>query len=470
MKEHLQQMFSGTFYQILAAISGTFSAIFDGMQYGWSAPLIPVLQAPDSSIKINDNDIYWLETIYLLGGIAGLPITIYFVDRIGRQKSLIIAACNSLTASVLIIIANRVEYLYVARFLTGLAMDVAFVSAPMYVAEIADQKIRGFLASLIFLMMLSGILLIYVLAPYVQLWVTSTVGAAILFTQLATFPFMPESPYYLLLKNERVKAEKALKFLRNKLDVQDELKEIESAIDRQKSEKGRPQDLILVDSNRKALIIMIVLNAAQQFGCMSVILMNLHLILKSAGSIYLDSNIAAIIFSALMILAAAVASVIIDHYGRKVLLISSSLLTGLSLGTLALYFHFQFLKYEVSSVSWIPIVSIMVYALVFKSGLGMVPIVLTAEIFPAKVKAMGMTVADATYVIFGVVSISLFQYMHKWYGMYAPFYLFSSLCFATAIFSLCYIPETKGKTLEQIQMILKGIHQDDKKESMEMER
>ncbi|XP_044753359.1 facilitated trehalose transporter Tret1-like [Coccinella septempunctata] len=458
MKDHLQQMFAGTFYQLLAAISGTFSAISDGMQYGWSAPLIPVLQAPDSPIKITDTDVYWLETIYLIGGVAGLPITIYFVDKIGRQKSLIIAASNSFTAWILIVIANRVEYLYVARFLTGLAMDVAFVSAPMYVAEIADQKIRGFLASLIFLMMLSGIIIIYVLAPFFQLWVSSVVGALILLTQLATFPFMPESPYFLLLKGKKEKARKALCFLRDKTDIEDELKEIESAIERQKSEKGRPQDLLLIHSNRKALTIMMVLNAAQQFSCMSVILMNLHFILESAGTVYMDSKVAAIIFSVLMFFAAAVASIFIDRYGRKILLISSSILTSISLFALAVYFNLQYLNYDVLGVSWIPIASVMVYALVFKFGLGMVPIVLTAEIFPTKVKAMGMTVADATYVIFGVITISLFQYLLKIYGMHVPFYLFAALCLATAIFSHYYIPETKSKTLEEIQMILKGLH------------
>ncbi|XP_045474767.1 facilitated trehalose transporter Tret1-like [Harmonia axyridis] len=467
MKEHFQQMFAGTFYQLLAAISGTFSAISDGMQYGWSAPLIPVLQAPDSPIKITDTDVYWLETIYLIGGVAGLPVTIYFVDKIGRQKSLIIAASNSLTAWILIVIADRVEYLYVARFLTGLAMDVAFVSAPMYVAEIADQKIRGFLASLIFLMMLSGIIIIYVLAPFFKLWVSSVVGAIILITQLATFPFMPESPYFLLLKGKKEKARKALCFLRDKTNVEDELKEIEMAIERQKTEKGRPQDLVLISSNRKALTIMMVLNAAQQFSCMSVILMNLHFILESAGTIYMDSKVAAIIFSVLMFLAAAVASFFIDHYGRKILLISSSILTSISLFALAVYFHLQHLQYDVLGVSWLPIASVMIYALVFKFGLGMVPIVLTAEIFPTQVKAMGMTVADATYVIFGVITISLFQYLLKLYGMHVPFYIFAALCFATAIFSYCYIPETKGKTLEEIQMILKGIHPENNNKSLD---
>jgi MFS family permease len=81
------QMFKGTLPQLIAVITGTVSAISDGMQYGWSAPLIPVLQSPDSPVKITESDAVWLESIYMIGGMAGLPITIYFVDRIGRQKN-----------------------------------------------------------------------------------------------------------------------------------------------------------------------------------------------------------------------------------------------------------------------------------------------------------------------------------------------------------------------------------------------
>lgn len=179
------------------------------MQYGWTAPVIPILQSEDSPVPITEGDVVWLETIYMLGGLAGLPVTIYLVDKIGRKRSILLASASSLIAWILIAVASNVELLYAARFLTGIAGDVAFVSTPMYIAEIADQKIRGFLAGLIYIMMLVGLLIIYAVAPFVKIYVSSSVGAAFLVFQLCTFAFMPESPYYLLVKNKKKRQQRA---------------------------------------------------------------------------------------------------------------------------------------------------------------------------------------------------------------------------------------------------------------------
>lgn len=190
-------------------------------------------------------------------------------------------------------------------------------------------------------------------------------------------------------------------------------------------------------------------------ACISVMYMNLHPILNAAGSIYLDNNITAIVFSLIMLSASIFASFTIDKFGRKIILIVSSLLSGLCLLALSVYFHLQFLDIDVSTVSWIPIVSVLIYAGVFKYGIGLVPIVITAEIFPAKMKALGMTVADVMFVIGGLLSIQLYQVLHK-FGMYVPFYVFTASAFFVAFYSMFFIPETKGKSLEEIQLMLKG--------------
>lgn len=70
------------------------------MQFGWSAPFLPILLADDSPIKITESDIDWLESVYMIGGLAGLPITIYMVDKIGRQKTVLFASSSSFTAWV----------------------------------------------------------------------------------------------------------------------------------------------------------------------------------------------------------------------------------------------------------------------------------------------------------------------------------------------------------------------------------
>lgn len=442
--------------QLLAVLSSTIGAISDGMHYGWSAPFMPILEKEDSHIKISHSDVTWLESIYLIGGLAGLPVTIYCVDRLGRKWSILLAAIISLIAWILIGIADDVIYLYIARFMTGLSGDVAFVAAPMYIAEIADKKIRGFLAGVIYVMMLVGILVVYAIAPFTPFYTSSIVGSAFVLIQLITFPFMPDSPYYLLSKGKGEKAKTHLKRLRTGGNLEKEFEEITVAIRRQRSERGRPQDLVINKGNRKALIIMVVLNAAQHFSSISVMLMNLHSILKEAESEYVSYEVAGIMFSAFMLIAATIADFICDKFGRKGLLISSSLLSGISLFVLAGYFTMKKSGQDVAGISWIPIAAVMVYAAVFKFGLGIIPIVMTAELFPAKVKAMGMTLADFSYLFFGLLSVEMYQRLIDIYYLDLPFYIFASTTVLTAIFSWLYIPETKGKTLDEIQFILKG--------------
>lgn len=431
------------------------------MHYGWSAPVIPLLTAPDTPVPITEDDITWLESIVMIGGFAGLPLTIFFVDKIGRKYSIMVSNVVGTVCWIMLALADSVGVIYTARFISGIIGNVAFVATPMYIAEISEQHVRGFLAGMTYLMMLLGFVIVYVVAPFMEIWQSSLVGVVILVAQFSTFTFMPESPYYLLIKNKREKALWNLKWFRNSEDVEDELEEIAAAVERQQNEKGRPKDLVVVPSNRRAMIIMSVLNGAQHFTGISVMIMNLHSILRAAGSEYLDSRLAAIIFGILMFLAALTAVTFVDKSGRKILLIISSFLTGICLAIIAVYFTLQHLKYDTRTYSWIPVVATMAYAVVFKGGLGIVPIILTGELFPTSVKAMGMTIADAMYVIFSAFSIYLYQTLANHYGLHVPFYVFAVFTILTAAFSYLYVPETKGKTLEQIQFMLKGYDEKD---------
>lgn len=337
----------------------------------------------------------------------------------------------------------------------GAAADVAFVCSPMYVAEIAHQKIRGFLAGTIYVMELGGILLVYCIAPFASAKIPPMVGATIVITQLIVFPFLPESPYYHLYKGNEEKAKISLRRLRGKEDIEDELNEISAAIRRQKSERGRPQDLILVKSNRRAIIIMTILNGAQHLVGYTAILMNLHTILEAAGANYIDSNYAAIAFAGVMFVASIASILSVDKFGRKVLMIVSSLFSTIFLIVIAIFYHLQHNEVDVQSITWIPLVFIMIYAAFFKFGIGTVPIVMTAELFPARLKALGMTVADGIYVLFASISIYMYQYLYANFGLHTAFYTFAVFCFLTFIASLFCVPETKGKTLEEIQIMLK---------------
>ncbi|CAH0555366.1 unnamed protein product [Brassicogethes aeneus] len=450
------EKFRGTGPQLIAAFTSTFFALSDGMHYGWTAPAISKLTHPNSPVQTTIRQAELLETVLMFGAFCGLPLTIYFPNKIGRKYSLLLASSFSLTGWMLIALANHIYVVFIARFFAGLAGDMAFVAAPMYIAEIADQKIRGFLSSFIYLMMLTGIIMVYCITPFTPLYVPPIIGGSFVLLELIIFPFMPESPYYLLTKDKREEARSALLRLRNTENIDKEFETIESALARQKTETGRPQDLFLVPSNRKALLIMSVLNAAQHFSSISVMLMNLHSILASAGSTYIEDSTAAILFSLVMLTSALCSSLLMDKFGRKALLINSSILTGLTLLIIATYFQFKVSGSNMDSISWIPVATVMLYAACFKSGLGLVPIVLTAELFPAKLKSFGMTLADASYVVWAIISLLVYQLLHDRFGMHVPFFVYAISCFGTAIFTYFVIPETMGKTLDEIQYILKG--------------
>lgn len=425
------------------------------MSYAWTAPALPYLISENSHIRTTKYKAEWLETILMLGALCGLPLTIFLVDKIGRKKSLLVASSVNACAWITIALGTNMTQLLVARFFSGMASDMAFVAAPMYIAEIADQKIRGFLSGIIYLMMLTGCVIVYSVGPYLPFYVPPAIGAVVSSLEVAIFGFLPETPYYLLYKDKPEAALKSLQYFRRNGDTEKEIKEISKAVERQKSERGRIQDLFVIKSNRKAIITMTVLNGGQHFCAISVIVMNLHLILKAAGSIYIDYSIAAILFSVIMLVAATIACLIVDKYGRKVLLIMSAVFSGICLLAIAIYFNLQKNGIDVRNASWIPTVAVMVYAAAFKLGLGIVPIVVTSEIFPAKVKAMGMTTADAMYVGWSAVVLQIYQWLDRSYGLHVPFYFFSGCCFSVMLFTIFYIPETKGKTLEEIQMMLK---------------
>ncbi|XP_017779256.1 PREDICTED: facilitated trehalose transporter Tret1-like [Nicrophorus vespilloides] len=441
--------------QIIAAFAATINSVSDGIHYGWASPVIPILTSGDSPISITETDVQWLELLYMIGGIAGLPLTMFAVDKFGRKKSILLASANNLLSWILIAVANNVTTLHVARFLSGLGADVAFVAIPMYIAEIADQKIRGLLVAFIYIMLLIGIVICYSVAPFVSILASSSVGAAFVIAQLITLPFMPETPYYNLLKGKEEAAEKSLKWLRRRSDVKEELEEIKAAVARQSSERGKFKDIFIVPSNRKALIIMTVLNASQHLSSISVMLMNLHTILEDAEGI-IEKNTSAIIFAVIMLIATVCAAGIVDKCGRKLLLVSSSLISSVALGSLAVYLTYKHFGYDVLPYNWVPIAAVFIYAASFRMGLGSVPIVLTGELFPTSVKAKGMTLSDFTYVFFGTITIYLFQILEKSIGIYVAFYIFSISCILAALFTVFFVPETKGKTLEQIQLILKG--------------
>lgn len=422
---------------------------------GWSSPMIPYFLSANTHIEMTRFEAEWMETALLLGAVCGLPITAFFVDNVGRKRSLLFS-CSVLVMTWAVVAAStEIWYLYSSRFVQGLGLNMAFVAAPMYVGEISHKSIRGTLSSLIYALSVFGVVVIYSIGTLCAFYIPSIIAISILTFEIIVFSFMPESPYYLVSKGRYEEGEAALKKFRRVSNVDFELNQIKHAVQNDKEEKWRLWDILKYKNYRRALLIMVILNSGQLFCSFEVILMNLHEILASAGSIYLSASIASIIFSCVNLFASIISCLVVDKFGRKVLLIISTVLTGFCLFFIAFYFHMLELGFNMDQYSWLPIVAVMIYAAVFKFGLGTVPIVVTSEVFASKIKAFGMTFVDGVYVVSSILSLQLFFFMRDTFGMHVPFYTFFGCSIVTLLCIIYYVPETKGKSLEEIQEILK---------------
>lgn len=445
-------------------------AISDGMTVGWTSPMIPYFLSENSHISMTRHQAEWLETWYPIGSMIGLPFTVFFVNKIGRKKSLLLGTFAMLIQWILIFAAPSINYIYAARIIGGMAGDMSFVAAPSYISEIADKNIRGFLSSIIFLLQMVGVIAIYVIGAYLPFYAASLTAGILLTIELILFSFLPETPYYLLSKDNREEAKKSLIKFRATASVDSELDEIHVAIEKQKLEKGKLTDIFLVKGYRKAILIIVVLDIAQQIGAINVVLMNLHIILEEAGSIYINPSKAAVLFSGLLFMAAVASSVVVDKFGRRKLLIVSNILTMLCLLIIGIYFSIKNGGYEYEKFSWLPVVCVMIYAVVYKIGLGMVPIVITAEIFASKIKALGMSIGNTVYTITAIGAIQIFTRLKDVSGMQYPFYIFAiGSLIATAV-EMYYIPETKGKSLHEIQLLLEGKNKNKNDDNLKNEK
>lgn len=444
---------STTLFQILATTTGSLISVSDGMQYGWTSPILPLLMSSSTPVQIEESDVALLENIYLFGALLGFPITIFLLNRIGRKKTLIASAFASLSLWILIGFATNVTALRIARFIAGLSANINFSALPVYIAEISEKQVRGRLGTVVHVMALLGTILMYSVGPYVSMTTSSAIGATIVLLFLVTFSFMPESPYYLLIKNQKDEAQKSLERFRNSEDVEAELVEISEILGEEYAERPRLLDLLKIKSNQKVLAIMIILTMGESFSGITVLFMNVHLIFEDIP-LSLSTNTLAILFSVVMCIGCIFAAFLVDKAGRVSLLFSSSLFTGISLLIISSYLLYKE-NVEISGYTWIPVATMMVYSFTYKYGVGLIPLVLASELFSTNLKAVGVSATCFTFVISSIISISIYHYFKR-FGVYVPFYLFGGFCIFIGFFALFCIPETKGKSLEEIQELLNG--------------
>ncbi|GJQ67804.1 hypothetical protein Trydic_g16582 [Trypoxylus dichotomus] len=233
-------------FQYLCSITGALSVFSSTMHYAWPTASLPKLLGNTTYISLTDSEGSWMAVLFLLGCPVGSIITFLTVDVLGRKRLLLLTAVPSISAWIMIAYSTFVEVLYAARLVAGIADGIVYTVIPIYICEIADPKIRGFLGSSSSVTNMMGILLVNILGIFLSIQAAALVSLSLPIVFLLTFSWMPESPYFLIMKNQHKLAEKSLKILKGKTDVENDLSRLSEAVKRNGSQKGGLSDLLKV--------------------------------------------------------------------------------------------------------------------------------------------------------------------------------------------------------------------------------
>lgn len=353
---------------------------------------------------------------------------------------------------IVMLFASRVEYLYVARILQGCtAGAVHSVLLPMYLGEIGSDKIRGSISTMLGVMAKGGIFLVYVIGPFVSMFTLSWMGMTLPILFFVIFVWMPESPYYLLGKNRSEDALQSLQRLRGHKNVSAELQRMTEMVDKSNESNGGIGEL-MKPGNRRGLIIVTGMAVAIILTGTEAIIQFSQLIFEKVGGIGLPSSEVNMIFGGFLVSTTILASCTVDRFGRRPLLLCSTVGLAVCNLTIAVFFLLIWEEVNLDGIEWIPIVACMIYILCYGIGLATVAFAVMGEIMPKHLKAIAGVVFGLTISALSLVVSKLFQVIADNLGHHVIFFGFAFFSFLFFPFVYFLIPETKGKPLDVILM------------------
>lgn len=431
------------------------SMFITGMHFVWSSPSLPKLYGNESQINITIEEGSWIASMELLTNVPGSLIGAILADYLGRKKSILITTLPYLSSWLLIAFGKDIKTLLTAKFLVGIADGITYTILPMYVGEIAEDDIRGKLGNCMTVMFDSGSLFLYSVAPWISIQSMAQIGSIFPIILFMLIIFMPETPYYLLMKDKIPKAKESLQLLRQySSNIDAEFNQMRKTVEFQTQQTSNWSDLYINPGYFKAILIIMGVKTLQQMSGIYAIMVYSEIIFEEADGIF-SGAISSIIFGTFLLISGIFGLLIIDKIGRRPLLVFSFLGCFLALITQTIYFYFQYYNLcDLSMVSWVPISAMLVYIISYGIGLGPIPMTYIGEMFPTNIKAKALCFLDIYFGLIEFLVVKNYQIMANYFGSYIPFAIFSMSCLIGIPFVLYCIPETKGCSLDYIQNIL----------------
>jgi sugar porter (SP) family MFS transporter len=387
--------------------------------------------------------------ILLLGAIAGAAISGWLADAISRRRTKMISGTVYVIGGLACALSMNYPEILVSRFVLGLSVGTASFVSPMYIGEMVPKHIRGGFVSFNQLMVTLGIFSAYIVdwafAPLPNNWrwmfaVTVIPGAVLAIGMY----FMPYSPRWLVEKGREDEARKVLERYRfDEDDVDGEIEEIKDA-----SREELPLRELLRANLRKVMVIGVGLAVFQQLVGINTVIYYAPTILKMAGQQDTGALTQSVYIGLTNVVFTIVAILLLDKLGRRFFLIFGTTCLTIALVALGVFFASPHLQ---STMGWLALACLLFYIFGFAIGLGPVFWLMISEIFPLPMRAPAMAVCTMFNWGFNFLISYTFLTLTDWITKSGTFWLYAFFGICALVFFATLVPETKGKTLEEIQ-------------------
>lgn len=441
----------------------TYVAAVGGLLFGYDTAVVAgAIGFIQQKYELSPAMTGWVASCALIGCVVGAMFAGSLSDRIGRKKVLMISGIAFAVSSLGIMLPLALDYFIFFRLIGGLGIGIASMLSPLYISEIAPSHIRGRLISIYQMGIVIGILLIYfvnagIAGLHDEAWNIRAgwrwmFGSGIIPSLLFIYLLLnvPESPRWLAAKSRFTEAENILEKVNGPAHAKTEMDAIREAL---KEEAGSFGSL-LKPGLRYALIIGVILAILSQITGINAIMYYAPEIFKSTGDGSSSALLQTVFVGVINVLFTIVAIKYVDKWGRKKLLLVGSAGMAVCLGLVGAAFYFNL------NEGFMVLFSIMAYIAFFAISLGPLTFVVVAEIFPTQVRGRAMSVA-IFFLWIAVFAVSqTFPMLQSSIGEAHTFWLYMLMSVIAFVFVWRMVPETKEKTLEEIEQFwkLKNIH------------
>ncbi|XP_077292222.1 facilitated trehalose transporter Tret1-like [Arctopsyche grandis] len=444
-------------YSIFVIFTNAIAFTSLGGAISWASPSMVKLLNPNSPISIDNSQASWVGSFLAIGAIAAaLPYT-YFFNTVGRKWLITSIATSYLIGWIMLLFSTTVTTLCIGRFLIGMAVGPTYGVIPTYLAEIVGKQVRGTSMVILVISRSVGSLVQYIVGPAVSLQALNLISM-IFPTVFFTCTFMlPETPYYLIGANKEKEAESVLMKLRGARssdDIKEEFMDIKKCL--QENPKMGYQDLLKEVSTLKTVKVIAIIAIsvfAHQFCGVSAITVYMETIYINMKS-PIAPNVAVIVTEIVADITVLITLMIIDKVGRKPLLFFASL-TGIIANVLiGLFFFLKSKGIFSDQYGWLGLFGMLLIHIGEAMGLASVPVLVMSEVMSFSLKGWLSGFYQIVQGIYNAVSIKLFQILNDDAAPYYAYWMYATCIFLALSYLMVYMPETKQKSLREIQHML----------------